>query len=131
MFLLICVITIIVAILLTLIVLIQNPKGGGLSSSFGGVGTQILGASRTTDVVERLTWYLAAGIMLLCLVSVVFLPSGTKSSAEQSAKSEVEESIKKNGTPTSALPAPAMTMPAPAATPAPAPAPAQSEPAKK
>jgi preprotein translocase subunit SecG len=49
---------IIASILLGLVVLIQNPKGGGLNSQMGGIGNQIFGASKSTDVVEKATWYI-------------------------------------------------------------------------
>ena len=45
------VLIIIASIVLGLIVLIQNPKGGGLSGTFGGVGNQLLGVKKTTDVL--------------------------------------------------------------------------------
>ena len=40
------------SIILGLIILIQNPKGGGLSSSFGGLGNQLMGVKQTTDRSE-------------------------------------------------------------------------------
>tara|TARA_B100001287_G_C22177043_1_gene297353 strand:- start:86 stop:307 length:222 start_codon:yes stop_codon:yes gene_type:complete len=58
---------IIVCILLGLIVLVQNSKGGGLSSTFGG-GNQIMGVKKTADVLEKTTWILAAILVALCLV---------------------------------------------------------------
>jgi len=40
-----------------LVVLIQNPKGGGIDSTFGGSqANQMLGASRSTDMIEKITW---------------------------------------------------------------------------
>ena len=56
-----------VCILLGLIVLVQNSKGGGLSSTFGG-GNQIMGVKKTADVLEKTTWILAAILVALCLV---------------------------------------------------------------
>ncbi len=50
-----------VCILLILIVLVQNPKGGGLSSSFSS-SNQFMGVKRTADFVEKATWGFAAGI---------------------------------------------------------------------
>jgi len=58
---------IVVCILLGLIVLVQNSKGGGLSSTFGG-GNQIMGVKKTADVLEKTTWILAAILVALCLV---------------------------------------------------------------
>ncbi len=65
---------IIASVILGLIVLIQNPKGGGLSSSFGGVGNQLMGVKQTTDVLEKGTWIFAAVVGLLCLLSPAFIP---------------------------------------------------------
>mgnify|MGYP001171604850 FL=1 len=57
---------IVVCIFLSLIVLVQNSKGGGLSSTFGG-GNQIMGVKKTADVLEKTTWFLAAILVALCL----------------------------------------------------------------
>ena len=45
---------------LAFFVLIQNPKGGGLAGSFGGLGNQMMGAKQSTDVVEKGTWVCAS-----------------------------------------------------------------------
>tara|TARA_Y100000022_G_C13032819_1_gene276365 strand:+ start:123 stop:392 length:270 start_codon:yes stop_codon:yes gene_type:complete len=50
--------------------MVQNPKGGGLSSSFGGGGTQQLGGvKQTTDFLDKSTWYLAFTLIGLILLS--------------------------------------------------------------
>lgn len=57
---------VIVAVLLILVVLAQNPKGGGLSSQFGGSGTsQLMGVKKTGDLLEKLTWGFAIALLLL------------------------------------------------------------------
>lgn len=66
-------------VILGLIILVQNPKGGGLSGTFGGVGTQFMGVKQTTDVLEKGTWIFAALIGLLCIVSVLFFKGGSTS----------------------------------------------------
>jgi preprotein translocase subunit SecG len=66
------VLIILVSILLILIVLIQNPKGGGINSSFGSAN-QIIGVKQQTDVVEKITWYLAIALVVLCLFSAPML----------------------------------------------------------
>ena len=68
------VLIIIASIILGLIVLIQNPKGGGLSGTFGGVGNQLMGVKQTTDVLEKGTWIFAAVVGILCLISPAFIP---------------------------------------------------------
>lgn len=64
----IIVLTVIVAILLGLVVLVQNPKGGGLATGFQGAA-QVGGVQRTADFLEKATWYLAIGMFILCLAS--------------------------------------------------------------
>ena len=59
-----------VAILLILIIMVQNPKGGGLSSSFGGQGSQNLGGVQsTTNFLDKATWTLAIALFALILLS--------------------------------------------------------------
>jgi preprotein translocase subunit SecG len=56
------------AVLLVLVVLAQNSKGGGLTSQFGGSGaSNIMGVKKTGDLLERLTWGLVIVIMVLSL----------------------------------------------------------------
>lgn len=62
------VLIILVCVFLALIVLIQNPKGGGLDSSFSSAN-QIGGVQRTADFLEKGTWSLAIILFVLCLVS--------------------------------------------------------------
>ena len=69
---LLTIITGIVCLLLMLVVLVQNPKGGGIDSTFGGSqANQMLGASRSTDVIEKITWGLAAVLFVLCIVTAL------------------------------------------------------------
>ncbi|GAA4275653.1 hypothetical protein GCM10022259_03770 [Aquimarina mytili] len=57
--------------------MVQNPKGGGLSSSFGGGGTQQLGGvKKTTDFLDKSTWTLATLLLVLILLSNIDLMSG-------------------------------------------------------
>lgn len=62
------------SVILGLIILIQNPKGGGLSASFGGFGNQIMGVKQTTDVLEKGTWLFATIVAVLCITSSLFIP---------------------------------------------------------
>jgi preprotein translocase subunit SecG len=62
------------SVILGLIVLVQNPKGGGLSGTFGGVGNQLMGVKQTTDVLEKGTWIFAAVVGILCITSPLFIP---------------------------------------------------------
>jgi preprotein translocase subunit SecG len=61
-------IIIFICVLLVLVVLAQNPKGGGLSSQFGGGGaSQLMGVKRTGDLLEKLTWGFAIALVVLTL----------------------------------------------------------------
>ena len=66
--------------------MIQNPKGGGLSSAFGG-GNQIMGARKTSDFLEKTTWTLAIILVSLALLSNFAIPR-TGNSEEQNLLEE-------------------------------------------
>ena len=68
-----------VAILLILVILAQNSKGGGLSSQFGGSGaSRMIGVKKTTDLLEKLTWGLAITMLVLTLgVNIIDGPVAT------------------------------------------------------
>lgn len=94
MYIVITVFIIIVCVLLSLVVLIQNPKGGGLSSTFGNVGQQILGARRSTDVVEKATWTLAILLLVFSIGSAFFIDKRSATKAQtKTEKSEVEQQM--------------------------------------
>lgn len=63
-------IIILASILLILVVYVQNPKGGGLSSDFGAAH-QIGGVQKTNDFIDKATWSLAGVIMLLSIILTI------------------------------------------------------------
>jgi preprotein translocase subunit SecG len=72
----------IVCFLLIVVIMVQNPKGGGLSSSFGS--SQMMGGvQKTTDFLDKSTWYLAGTLVLLILLSGL---SFTGSSSDTGSK---------------------------------------------
>lgn len=71
------------SVILGLIVLVQNPKGGGLSGTFGGFSNQFMGVKQTTDVLEKGTWIFAAIIGILCLVSTLFISGASSSTPDR------------------------------------------------
>lgn len=83
------ILTLIAAILLIGIVLIQKSKGGGLGSTFAS-SNSILGVRRTNDVVEKATWYLAGAVALLSILSVFCAPSLTK---DNGIRSQIEAPV--------------------------------------
>ncbi len=98
MYAFVTILIVVVCVLLGAVVLIQNPKGGGLSSSFGGVGQQLLGARRSTDIVEKLTWGFAIGLIVLCLSTSFFVDKkSVKKEAVQKSEIEQMEATKGGG----------------------------------
>ena len=70
---------IVIAGLLILVVLAQNPKGGGLSSQFGGSGsTQLMGVKKTGDILEKLTWGFAIAMLVLSIATNFVIPEETE-----------------------------------------------------
>ena len=66
MYTLLVILIVLVSILMIGIVLVQESKGGGLSSNFSSTN-QIMGVRKTTDVIEKLTWGLAAAMVVISL----------------------------------------------------------------
>jgi preprotein translocase subunit SecG len=65
-----------VCVMLTIVILSQNPKGGGLDPTFGASGAnQIFGAAKSADFVEKLTWYLAFALFALCIATAILTGS--------------------------------------------------------
>jgi preprotein translocase subunit SecG len=96
---------IVVCILLIGIVLIQNPKGGGVNASLGGASQQIFGAARSTDVIEKTTWTLAVLLLVLSISTAFFIDKRGRSVAKNAKKdkatttevSDVEKRLKETG----------------------------------
>ena len=73
----------IASILLVIVIMAQNPKGGGLSSTFGGASSAQFGVQRTNDFMEKATWTLGAVIIILILISVVATGKPSQAPAQQ------------------------------------------------
>ena len=72
---LVCVLLIVIAsVLMCLIVLVQNSKGGGLASGFAS-SNQIMGVRKTTDFLEKATWTLAGLMVVISILAAYSLPS--------------------------------------------------------
>lgn len=119
MFTALVVLILIVCLLLALVVLAQNPKGGGISSQFGAGGAaNLMGVKRTGDLLEKLTWGFAIGLIVLSLGTHMLTSSDTPSrSINQQRAQQVK--LPAAPAPAPAAPtAPAAGTPAPGATPA-------------
>lgn len=75
MYLLVSILIIIACVLLILIVLVQNSKGGGLASNFAS-SNQVMGVRKTADFLEKATWTLAIGLLVLSLLASFSIPRG-------------------------------------------------------
>ena len=92
----------IVCFLLIIVIMVQNPKGGGLSSSLGG-STQMGGVQKTTDFLDKSTWTLAGILILLILLSSLSF-SGSLSDSNSKIVDEKETVAPKTTTPAPAKP---------------------------
>lgn len=99
------ILTVIVAVLLIGIVLIQKSKGGGLSSQFGGAGA-VMGVRQTNSFLEKATWTLIALLVILSIASAFTLP---KAATGAQIRTNVETEA-----PATELPAGQFETPAPA-----------------
>ena len=90
MYVVVITLTVIVALLMIGVVLIQKSKGGGLSSQFGGAN-QVMGVRRTNDFIEKTTWYLAGVMGVLCILGVFFMPRNLIQSASRITPQAVEQ----------------------------------------
>ena len=86
------ILAVIVGILLAFIVLIQESKGGGLSSSFAS-SNQIMGVRKTTDVVEKATWVLAALLVVFSILSSFCLPETETQSVTDDIKQSPSQTV--------------------------------------
>ena len=91
MYTLFVILIVIAAIMMIAIVLIQESKGGGLSTGFAG-GNAVLGVRKTTDFIEKATWTLAGAMVVLSVICAYVAPTALseqsvieKAATEQSA----------------------------------------------
>jgi preprotein translocase subunit SecG len=99
------ILTVIACVALGFIVLIQNPKGGGLNANVGGISNNFMGVKQTTDVLEKGTWIFAGIIALLAITSTLFLKSG-KADTGSGIINNVNTSVTAPATTAPAAPAP-------------------------
>lgn len=124
MYLFLIIFILLVCFLLALVVLAQNPKGGGLSNQFGSGGAaNLMGVKRTGDLLEKLTWGFAVGLIILTLATHII--GGSSAGPVRSIN---QQAAQRAVVPTApAAPASAPTAPAgqPSTMPAPAPQPSK------
>ncbi len=98
----------IVCFLLIIVIMVQNPKGGGLSSTFGS-SSQMGGVQKTTDFLDKSTWYLAGALIALILLSSL---SFTGSNSDTGSKIIDESTVTAPAIPSAAPAATTTTAPA-------------------
>ena len=92
MYTVIIVLILVVSVLLGLIVLVQNSKGGGLVSNFGSAN-QMMGVRQTTDFLEKATWTMAAILVVLCLVSSIIIPKKSSQTYDTQMREQIENAM--------------------------------------
>lgn len=93
-YILISVLILVTCVLLGLIVLVQNPKGGGLVSNFSS-SNQFMGVRKTADFLEKATWTLALALLVLSLTSIFIIPRNMRSS--EVPQSEIQQRVQDSG----------------------------------
>lgn len=86
---LIAILIILACVVLGFFILVQNPKGGGLSGTFGSVSSQVMGVKQSSDVMEKGTWGAMGLIAALSIISVMFFASPKEKSTDQPTRNSV------------------------------------------
>lgn len=81
----------VVCVLLGLIVLVQNSKGGGLAANFSA-SSQIMGVRRTNDFLEKATWTLAVALLVLCIAASLSISRGS-SSGQSAIQEQIQNAV--------------------------------------
>ncbi len=106
MYTLVTVLIFIVCILLVLIVLVQNSKGGGLASNFQA-STQVMGVRKTADFLEKTTWGLAGALLVLSILGSAFIPRGQAGVDQSMVQEQIQNAVDPNQVPNFPTTAPA------------------------
>ncbi len=100
MYLPMLILILVVAFALILIVMVQNPKGGGLSSSFGGNVNTIGGVQNTNTFLDRATWTLAISLFALILLSKFAIDTNRTGSTPEDKVIEMNNELPASSVPT-------------------------------
>ena len=117
----IVILVVLASVLMCLIVLIQESKGGGLAADYSN-NNQILGAPKTTNFIEKATWGLAAVMIVLSVISVAFLDNGSHNESVLQQNAIEQAATNPNNVPSMAQPSAETSAETPTETPAEAPA---------
>lgn len=92
---------VLICILLSLVVLVQNSKGGGLAAGFSS-SSQVMGVRRTTDVLEKLTWGFAGALIVFSIIGTAILLSNPETVGSSAVQEQIDNA---------AIPTPGMQVP--------------------
>ncbi|MBC8315868.1 MAG: preprotein translocase subunit SecG [Bacteroidales bacterium] len=95
-YILVSVLILITCVLMVLVVLVQNSKGGGLASNFSS-SNQFMGVRKTADFLEKSTWTLAIVLLGLSVFSIFVIPKNQEGAVTQ--ESEIQRQIDENTAP--------------------------------
>lgn len=98
---LVAIIILLACVVLGFFVLVQNPKGGGLTGAFGTISSQVMGVKQSTDAMEKGTWASMGIIAAFCILCVVFYntpKSATQRKQPQRTSAPAQQSAPANGT---------------------------------
>lgn len=91
MFTFLSILIIVLSLVIVLMVIVQNPKGGGTMGSFAGAASNVIGVQRAGDILEKGTWGGAILLLLLCVLTVFVAPkvkvnTNSKTITEEAAR---------------------------------------------
>ncbi len=92
MYIFLSILILVVCVLLGLIVLVQNSKGGGLAANFSA-STQIMGVRRTNDFLEKATWSLAIALLVLSIAASLSISRGGSTSGQSAIEEQIQNAV--------------------------------------
>jgi preprotein translocase subunit SecG len=92
MYVFLSILILVVCVLLGLIVLVQNSKGGGLAANFSA-STQIMGVRRTNDFLEKATWTLAIALLVLSIAASLSISRGGGANSQSAIQDQIQNAV--------------------------------------
>ncbi|WP_329905164.1 preprotein translocase subunit SecG [Porphyromonas pogonae] len=89
MYIFLTILILLASVLLILVVMVQNSKGGGLAAGFAS-SNQIMGVRKTTDFLEKATWWLVGLVVVLSILSARYLHA-----SKETQESKYQQAIEK------------------------------------
>ena len=94
MFTVVIILISVIALMISLVVLVQSGKGGGLAGiAAGGATQQVLGARQAPDVLEKATWILATLFIVLCILSNFIIDRGSAAGSDSVIQQQAQDQV--------------------------------------